>query len=42
MHELPASLSEENRTHINGLFEWLVDPCVTFIRKNCRELVRWL
>ena len=21
------------------LFEWLVDPCVAFIRRNCKEVV---
>lgn len=21
------------------MFEWLLDPCMTFVRKNCREYV---
>jgi len=26
-------------TQIHTLFEWLVDPCIAFERRNCRELV---
>lgn len=22
-----------------ALFEWLVDPCIAFVRRNCREVV---
>ena len=22
-----------------ALFEWLVDPCIAFIRRNCKEVV---
>ena len=35
-----AFLTEEHRHRINTLFNWLVDPCMAFIRKNCKELVR--
>jgi len=24
---------------LNKFFEWLVDPCIKFVRRNCRELV---
>ena len=24
---------------IHTLFEWLVDPCIAFVRRNCREVV---
>ena len=24
---------------VHILFEWLVDPCIAFVRRNCRELV---
>ena len=24
---------------IHMLFEWLVDPCIAFVRRNCREVV---
>ena len=35
-HELPENLSEENRDLVNDLFEWLIDPCLAFIRKKCK------
>lgn len=35
---LPQSL-EEFKARVHALMEWLVDPCLRFIRKNCRELV---
>lgn len=34
-----ASIKEEGREKLEVLFEWLVDPCMAFVRKNCRELV---
>ncbi|MEW5317509.1 MAG: hypothetical protein WDW38_008798 [Sanguina aurantia] len=39
MVSLPASLTDEHRARLRSLFEWLVDPCLAFVRKNCRELV---
>ena len=24
---------------IHALFEWLVDPCIAFVRRNCKEVV---
>ena len=24
---------------IHALFEWLVDPCMAFVRRNCKEVV---
>ena len=38
-HELPESLSEENRLMINDLFEWLIDPCLYFINRNCKRFI---
>ena len=35
-----ASLTEEHHARIDALFSWLVDPCMAFIRKNCKELVQ--
>ncbi|CAF4055950.1 unnamed protein product, partial [Adineta steineri] len=35
-YELPASLSKEARELVNDLFEWMVDPCLEFIRFNCK------
>lgn len=36
---LPACLTDEHRARLRSLFEWLVDPCLAFVRRNCRELV---
>lgn len=38
-YELPEKLSQENRDMINDLFEWLIDPCLDFIRHNCKMFV---
>lgn len=35
-YELPASLSKDARELINDLFEWMVDPCLEFLRFNCK------
>lgn len=35
-YELPASLPKEARELINDLFEWMVDPCLDFLRANCK------
>lgn len=35
---LPPSLGDDQRARINTLFEWLVDPCLAFVRKNCKEV----
>lgn len=32
-------LSEEQLGLVNDLFEWLVDPCLYFIRKNCKTFL---
>eukprot|EP00798_Chlamydomonas_sp_ICE-L_P008519 gene8518-4817_t len=39
MHTLPAHMKDDHRVHLDNMFQWLVDPCIAFIRKNCRELV---
>ncbi|PAA63386.1 hypothetical protein BOX15_Mlig017039g2 [Macrostomum lignano] len=39
-HELPKNLTEEHRELITDLFEWLVDPCLSFIKHSCRVLIR--
>ena len=33
-------LTEEQLGLVNDLFEWLVDPCLTFIRKSCRTFIQ--
>ena len=35
-HSLPKCLLKEHIEIINDLFEWLVDPCIEFIRINCK------
>ncbi len=34
-----AMSSDDGCMQIHTLFEWLVDPCIAFIRRNCREVV---
>ena len=29
----------EHRERLEDLFEWLVEPCLRFVRKNCKELI---
>ncbi|GFO33725.1 dynein heavy chain 12, axonemal-like, partial [Plakobranchus ocellatus] len=38
--EFPKVVGEEALEMLEALFEWLVDPCLEFIRKNCREYVQ--
>jgi hypothetical protein len=38
MATLPPAL-EEHKPRLQGMFDWLLDPCLRFLRKNCRELV---
>ena len=38
-HELPANLTQEHRELVNDLFEWLVQPCLDFIRHECKMLI---
>ncbi|XP_052264555.1 dynein axonemal heavy chain 3-like isoform X1 [Dreissena polymorpha] len=38
-HTLPKGLTEEQLGLVNDLFEWLVDPCLYFIRKNCKTFI---
>ncbi|KAF6265404.1 dynein heavy chain 6 [Scenedesmus sp. NREL 46B-D3] len=38
-HRLPDSVAPEQRQRLHLLFEWLVDPCVAFVRKHCKELL---
>lgn len=35
-HKLPASTTATQRTRLLQLFEWLVDPCIAFVRKHCK------
>lgn len=38
-HQLPSCVTQEQRQRLNQLFEWLVDPCIAFVRKHCRQAV---
>jgi len=33
---LPEVLKKDNVEVIESMFEWLVDPCLEFIRKHCK------
>ena len=35
-NNLPKVLTEGNSDLLEDMFEWLVDPCLTFVRKNCK------
>ncbi|KAM4632527.1 dynein axonemal heavy chain 3 [Discoglossus pictus] len=40
MDTLPANLTDEHREMINDMFNWLVQPCLDFIRLECKFLVQ--
>uniref|UniRef100_A0A3Q3EKF3 Dynein axonemal heavy chain 3 n=1 Tax=Labrus bergylta TaxID=56723 RepID=A0A3Q3EKF3_9LABR len=40
MNTLPESLNDEHRELIVALFDWLVQPCVDFIDRECRFVVQ--
>uniref|UniRef100_A0A8C4DXT9 Dynein axonemal heavy chain 3 n=1 Tax=Dicentrarchus labrax TaxID=13489 RepID=A0A8C4DXT9_DICLA len=40
MNTLPESLSTEHRELIMDLFDWLVQPCLDFIDRECRFVVQ--
>jgi dynein heavy chain, axonemal len=35
-HSLPKNLAKEHVELIDELFEWIIDPCIEFMRNNCR------
>lgn len=41
-HGLPKTeaILEEHRELINDLFDWLVDPCLDFVRRECKMLIK--
>ena len=39
-HELPKNLTQEQRDMVNDLFDWLIQPCLDYIRHECRMLVQ--
>jgi len=40
IHVLPEILKKEAGDVIVDIFEWLVDPCLDFIRHNCKVRAR--
>ncbi|XP_006892767.1 PREDICTED: dynein heavy chain 3, axonemal [Elephantulus edwardii] len=40
MDTLPARLTEEHKELVNDMFMWLVQPCLEFIRLQCRFVVQ--
>ena len=36
LHRLPGSVPPAQRARLHELFEWLVDPCIAFVRKHCQ------
>lgn len=39
LEKIPQVLVEEHREWLEALFEWLVDPCLQFAKRNCKEYV---
>jgi hypothetical protein len=39
--KVPAALGEACKEQLLALMEWLVDPCLAFVRKNCRRAAPW-
>lgn len=35
-HGLPKNLTKEHIEIVNELFDWFIDPCIDFIRHNCK------
>uniref|UniRef100_A0A8W4FNZ5 Dynein axonemal heavy chain 3 n=1 Tax=Sus scrofa TaxID=9823 RepID=A0A8W4FNZ5_PIG len=40
MDTLPSSLTEEHKELVNDMFMWLVQPCLEFIRLQCKFVVQ--
>ena len=38
-HELPENIADDMREMVDDLFEWLVQPCLDFIRHECKMLI---
>ncbi|KAJ8245818.1 hypothetical protein GJAV_G00260630 [Gymnothorax javanicus] len=39
-YTLPETLSDEHKALVEDMFNWLLDPCLDFIYKECRFLVQ--
>uniref|UniRef100_H2ZMD9 Dynein axonemal heavy chain 3 n=1 Tax=Ciona savignyi TaxID=51511 RepID=H2ZMD9_CIOSA len=40
MATLPDTLGEDHRQMLDDMFEWLIDPCLDFIRHGCKFILR--
>ncbi|CAB3991140.1 dynein heavy chain 3, axonemal-like, partial [Paramuricea clavata] len=40
MNTLPSVLTKEHRETIKSLFEWLMEPCLDFLRRECRFFIQ--
>lgn len=39
-HQCPKILTEEHIEQLEDLFDWLIQPCLDFIRHECRMLMQ--
>ncbi|RUS89800.1 hypothetical protein EGW08_002412, partial [Elysia chlorotica] len=39
MYHLPEKLSKEQKELVQDLFDWLVEPCLDFVRRNCKTFL---
>ena len=39
-HELPKCVTDEQRQMVDDLFMWLIQPCLDFIRHECKMLIQ--
>lgn len=39
-HQIPKNLTEEQLEMVNDLFDWLIQPCLDFIRHDCKMLIQ--
>jgi len=37
--QLPSSLADEHRQLLKDLFDWLVQPCLDYVRLHCKTLL---
>jgi dynein heavy chain len=35
-HSLPKNLAKEHIEIISDLFDWFIEPCIEFIKQNCK------
>ena len=40
MLQLPSTVTQEHRDMLRDLFDWLIQPCLDFVRLKCKMLVQ--